>query len=374
VTPPVRQALSVQPPRKSKILIISRHDYRTARKASVHFVARNMADSGHDVSFLSVGYSWLSRLRGDNRSALFHRANRWEEVDGVRSNLWRSTWHPIKLPIPDRMVGWLYSIWARAPFAALDEAARTADLIIVESGIAPALLPRIRAAAPGARIVYRATDLLETAGVPSCIETMLWQSRKDIDIVIVVARAMLDHFDHFDCPRIFIPHGVDMEGLSRTTENPYSGTRNVVSVGSMLFDHTAINMLALAMPHYTFHLIGTPKGKFPDNVIEYGEMSFARTLPYLQHADVGIAAYRRAAASEYLADSSLKLKQYGAIGLPAVCPHFAVGDNSMRFGYAPERPEDIIQAFVRAMNARRQPLPVKDWRDVADELVEVALG
>ncbi|MFD2428675.1 hypothetical protein ACFSUK_12115 [Sphingobium scionense] len=84
----------------TRILIVSRHDYRTARRASVHFVARQMAQQGHDVAFLSIGYSWLSRLRGDSRSALFHRANNWEVIDGLRAYLWRSAWHPVKLPVP----------------------------------------------------------------------------------------------------------------------------------------------------------------------------------------------------------------------------------------------------------------------------------
>ena len=360
--------------RRGHILFISRHDYRTARKASVHFLAQKMAEQGHRVSFLSIGYSWLSRLRGDSRTHLYHRANRWELVDDVSSLLWRSAWHPVKLPIPDAMTRWIYSLWANAPFPPLDEVAGNADAIIVESGIAPALLPRIRSAAPEARIIYRATDLLATAGVPSCIEEMLQDYERHVDLVVVVARSMLPHFQHFRCPKLFIPHGVDSGGLQRRTESPYATPNNAVSVGSMLFDPAAVRTLAEAAPDFAFHLIGTPKSAFPPNVIQYDEMSFESTLPYLQYADVGIAAYSQADASEYLADSSLKLRQYAAIGLPAVCPSFAVGDHDLRFGYDPALPNDIARAFTDAVSARRSPIAMKDWNVIAEELAEAALG
>ena len=374
----MRSNLSVAASPRSRgganILIISRHDYRTARRASVHFLAQKMAEQGHRVSFLSIGYSWLSRLRGDSRAHLFDRANRWETVDGVRSYLWRSAWHPVKLPIPPAVAGWIYQLWANGPFPEFDATAGEADVVIVESGIAPALLPRIRAAAPNARIIYRATDLLATAGVPSCIEDMLRANEGLIDLVVVVARTMLPHFGQFQCPKLFIPHGVDLQRLRLRTQSPYARPDNAVSVGSMLFDARAVQSLAAATPHFTFHVIGAPKGDFPANVIQYDEMSFERTLPYLQHADVGIAAYAPAQAAEYLSDSSLKLRQYAAIGLPSLCPDFAVGDHPLRFGYDPSQPADIARAFAEATQARRTPVLAKDWNDIAEELVEAALG
>ena len=371
---PFSAALAPNGISNARILILSRHDYRTARRASVHFIAQKMAERGHDVAFLSIGYSWLSRLRGDSRARLDPRANRWERVDGLRACLWRTRWHPVKMPLPDALTGWLFHRWAGMACPVLDEAAAKADLILIESGIAPALIGRMRAIAPHARIVYRATDLLATAGVPQCIEATLQRHAHDIDMVVVVARSMLPHFDAFDCPRIFIPHGVDLRNLRRPTISPYDQPHNAVAVGSMLFDEGAIRALAQAVPHFTFHMIGTPKRSFPSNVVLHDEMPFERTLPYIQHADVGIAAYLPAESSAYLADSSLKLMQYGAIGLPAVCPDFAVGEHGLRFGYRPGDSREIVQAFTKAAQTRRRPAPTQDWGDVADRLVEAALG
>ena len=81
-----------------RVLIISRHDYRTRRRASVHFVARHMAQQGHQVTFMSIGYSWLSRLRGDSRADLFDRANAWEQVDGLQAYLQSRGWNQVTRP------------------------------------------------------------------------------------------------------------------------------------------------------------------------------------------------------------------------------------------------------------------------------------
>lgn len=359
---------------RARVLILTRHDYRTARKASVHFLAQRLAAQGHEVALMSVGYSWLSRLRGDSRAPLFDRANRWEEVDGVRAFLWRGRWHPVDLRIPGPINGWLYALWAGSRCEALDRAAAQADLILVESGIAPALIDRVRAAAPKARLVYRATDLLSTAGVPDCIGDMLHRSADKVDLVVVVARAMAPHFADFPCPTVLIPHGVDKAQLRKATPNPYSGPHNAVTAGAMLFDPEPIRALAQALPHFTFHLIGTPGGDFPANVVLHGEKPFAETLPYLHHAQVGIAAYRPGPSGAYLADSSLKLRQFNALGLPALCPDFAVGDHPLRFGYTPGRADTVIRAFRAAAAAPHRPAPVEDWDDVAERLIEVALG
>lgn len=358
----------------TRVLILSRHDYRTKRKASAHFLAKALAEQGHEVRFFSVGYSWLSKLRGDSRTFLDERANCWETVDGVHAYLWRGNWHPTHVPMLGEKSGYLYDLWARSRCDALDEAASMSDVIIVESGIAPMLIPRVRAAAPHARLVYRAADLLSTAGVHPRVQQILEQSREEIDLVVVVAQAMLPHFDCFDVPKMVLRHGIDGDQISAPTENPYTRPHNVVSAGSMLFDPKAVSIAAECWPDWHFHLIGVPANSFPDNVVQHPEMPFASTLPYLRHADIGLAAYQKEAESGYLAESSLKLLQFGAIGLPAVCPQFAVVPGSLRFGYDPEEPETIVGALERASTAPRVVADIPSWSQVAESLMEAARG
>ena len=355
-----------------RVLILSRHDYRTKRKASAHFLAKALVEQGHEVRFFSVGYSWLSRLRSDSRAFLDSRSNRWETVDGVQAYLWRGSWHAMRMPLVRDRMGYLYDMWARSRCDALDEAAATADVIIVESGIAPALIPRVRAAAPNARLIYRAADLLSTAGVHPRVQEILEQSDDDVDLVVVVAHAMLPHFDQFRAPKIVLRHGVDREQICAATESPYPGSRNIVSVGAMLFDPKPVSIAAERWPDWTFHLIGVPTSSFPDNVVQHPEMPFSSTLPYLRHADIGLAAYQKEAQSDYLAESSLKLLQFGAIGLPAVCPQFAVEPGSLRFGYDPEDPATIVNAMERAANSPRAVSHVRSWSEVAESLIEAA--
>jgi hypothetical protein len=66
-----------------RFLIISGHDFRTRRKASVHFIAQSLLQHG-EVSFYSVGFSHVSRAKMDPRVDLWSLANTVCEVDGVR--------------------------------------------------------------------------------------------------------------------------------------------------------------------------------------------------------------------------------------------------------------------------------------------------
>jgi 2-beta-glucuronyltransferase len=355
---------------KKRVMIVSRHDYRTGRRASIHFLAQAIAEQGHEVRFVSVGFSWMSRLRRDRRCVIADRANCWEVHDGVHAFLWKTPWHAFDIPLFGAHTGWLYDLWAQSPGAAFDEAAAGSDTIIVESGIAPVFIQRLRDQAPTAKLIYRAADLLDTAGVHPRIQHILERDAAEIDLVVVVARDMLPHFEQFPGRKLLVMHGVDRAQLEAKTENPYATPRNIVTVGSMLFDATVVRAAASALPQWTFHLIGTPQGPFAANVRQYGEMPFSDTLRYLHHADVGLAPYRRGPGAEYLVDSSLKLLQFSAMGLPAACPGFAASDRPLRFGYDPDQPDTAAAALLAAAQAPRTSVSIPDWADVAHRLMD----
>jgi 2-beta-glucuronyltransferase len=184
---------------------------------------------------------------------------------------------------------------------------------------------------------------------------------------------MKEHFEALGAPIIYLPHGVDTAAFDKYYPTPFQTAGNAVSVGSMLFDRSVIDALAEAFPDIRFHLIGcNASGVFRDNVEIYNEMPFNQTLPYLQNADVGIAAYSPLADCGYLADSSMKLMQFDHLGLPSICPEFAAGDYKLRFGYQPGSPGSIAAAFGRALDASANaaPAPAQSWREVAQHFAE----
>jgi 2-beta-glucuronyltransferase len=263
-----------------------------------------------------------------------------------------------------------YDSLARTRSAPFDEAVAAADLIVIESGIGPIFIDRVRALAPAATITYLVSDLLETVGVHPRVQQMLEDNIGKLDSIAIVARGMASAFRGHEDKLAFIPHGVDSDALSRPSWSPYRAGRHAVSVGSMLFDPRTIHAAAAAFPDVTFHIIGANRrDRFPSNVVTYPEMPFAKTIPYLQHADIGIAPYRWARDAEYLGDSSLKLIQYGALGLPAVCPRFAVAGATGRFGYEPGDRASIVEALRAALACGRGPGTLYlSWDDVVRRL------
>lgn len=357
-----------------KILLISRHDYRTGWRAGRHFLADAFRDQGASVRFFSVGFSALSMLSNDHRKDLIGAANAWQNVNGIDCYLWRSPVHPFGrgLGSYEGLTNALFRWWINSSCKALDEAARDADLIVVESGISAALIGRIRRAAPNSTIIYFVADLLETIGAHAFIAKQLYRDREAIDSIVVVARAMASHFQDFGCPVHFVPHGVSKADFDGISASPYETASNVATVGSMLFDASFFAVAADAFPEVHFHLIGTPgvEGTF-NNVTEYGRMPFRDTLPYLKYANAGVAPYKDRADASYLADSSLKLMQYEYLKLPAICPAFAVGDKVNRHGYEPDDPDSIIAAIATALSSpfTDEVSDVLDWKDAASRLL-----
>ncbi len=356
-----------------KVLLVTAHDYRSPWRANFHFIADAYRDLGRDVSFLSVGYSPLSRLKGDHRNALSVEPNRWEMFRGIRCFLWKTPFHPFKGPVKGAsfLTSPLFRAWPKLGCPEVDAAARDADVIIVESDVAILLIPRLKAQAPEARLVYLASDLLETIVAPPQLIAALYEVRESIDQVVAPARKMAEELSYLERPTSYVPHGINPGDFEEQSLSPYSGASNVVTIGKMLFDKQVVVTAAEAFPDTAFHLIGTiDGGGYPENVVEHAVMAHSDLIPWLRHASVGLAPYRPSPGSSYISDSSMKLMQFEYLGLPAVCPHFAVGDHPNRFGYDPVDKASVIAAFGAALAAMRPPpevamAPFKSWAQVA---------
>ena len=206
-----------------KIVYLSAyHDYRTKKRASIHQIARAMARSGHDVSFISMRFSLLSRWKGDSRQALADRANQVEEVDGIKCYLWRTLLHPfaVRNAALNTAMAWLFRLYARAPNRKVDALLAAADDVIIESSVAAIFIRRIKRLNPGANIIYYATDLLDTVGAHPFVRRRLEMDADAIGHVSMRSPRMAPDFQ-FAAGRLFrAEFGVDAAELADAGENP----------------------------------------------------------------------------------------------------------------------------------------------------------
>jgi len=138
--------------------------------------------------------------------------------------------------------------------------------------------------------------------------------------------------------------------------------------GDSLFDPQSISILARHFPEWTFHLFGERARldhKLP-NVIEHGETRFEDIIPYICHADIGLALYKNAPDTDYLSHSSLRMIQYSYCKLPIVTPHFSAHDRDHSFGYEIGNHQDLQNAFTQARAYDRTKISsagISDWGD-----------
>jgi 2-beta-glucuronyltransferase len=357
---------------KREIVVLSAfHDYRTAKRASIQQVADGLARAGCNVSFVSARFSGLSKYTGDSRLFLRHKANQIETVNGVRCFLWHTPVHPFQSgnPFLKAIMGPAYILYSEWPSKTFDEICGHADSVIVESGVAAIYLRRLRRINSKARIVYYAADQLDTIGAHSFVHRRLRSDSALVTHFSLRSSKMVDHFRWADGRLFRAEFGIEESDYVNAGPSPYpAGATTAVSVGSMLFDQGFFQIAAKLFPDVQFHVIGCGTNfEAPANVRVHPEMKFKDTLPYLKHATLGIAPYRPAPGVEYLAESSLKLAQYEYFGLPALCPMFAVGKSTSRFGYQPGDSRSIHAAATAALAAAGTIAPRKflSWTEVA---------
>lgn len=354
-------------------LFISVHDFRSLRKASVHFIAGEMAKRG-PTRFFSVGLSRLSEHRGDTRSSLSDRANRTETIAGVECYLWKRLWHPFAIrqkplaPVEAAIFRAYRGLIPSIPRQWIQEA----EIVFIESGLAVVFIADVRRLNPLARIVYLASDDLDVIRCADTIKHDFIRNFDMIDTVRLPSRLLLSGMPHGDTS-VLIPHGIDRSIAEPDYPNPYGDRPACISVGSMLFDASFFKIASQLFPNMDFHIIGAGSAAATldsPNIFIHPEMAFADTLPYLQHAAIGVAPYLDANTPRYLLDTSLKLRQFELFGIPAVCPYFALGDSPARFGYTPGDAASIQVAIDGALS---NALPIVTnalaWSDVVDRIL-----
>jgi 2-beta-glucuronyltransferase len=362
-----------------RFLIISGHDYRSKRKASVHFITECLASRG-SVCFYSAGFSHLSRMGADVRLDLWSRANKVEQWGGVDCYLERTFVHPF-----NTAQGWLspaeeflFHNYAERSRPQLLEWIKQADAIILESGLPLLFAEQISRVNPAARMIYLASDDLRTIGCSSYLVDCLRRAAPSFDYAVLPSRQLAATMP----PGLrlsYVPHGFNHDMFQGQPASPYADPVNAVSVGSMLFDDKFFKTACQAFPEVKFHIIGGGRRSLrvnEPNAIVLPEMPFQDTVAYILHATVGIAAYDKGSMPYYLSDTSMKLAQYDYAGLNSVCPEFAAGGRPGRFGYESSDPSSIVAAVRAALTTPRIQHDASEflsWPDVTERILSPSL-
>ena len=359
-------------------LFLTAHDYRTPRRASLHFIAKGLTTHGK-VRFFSLRYSLLSKWKADPRLVLDEKANQVDTFEGVECYLWKSWLHPINLKFAFLKFAeaLLYALYVACVPRVLKKWIAEADTVFVESGTAVVFYHLIRKTNPRARVVYICSDLLESINCARYVRDVLYRTSPGYDACLLCSRQMKEDFKP-GSRLYFVPHGIDPSLSVAATSPPYGKGVHAVSVGSMLFDPGFFEVAGRNFSHITFHVIGCGmerSSSWPQNVRHYGEMKFSDTIPYVKFAAIGIAPYDGKRVPASLADTSMKLMQYAFFGVPAVCPIEAAGDYPRRFGYKTGDEASIVAAVKAASEAGKatEASRLLTWGEVTARVIDPAV-
>jgi len=227
-------------------------------------------------------------------------------------------WHPgnLRFGPANRLSTPWFARYASVPLGRLEEQLRGADLVVFEGTAALLFVARIRALAPRARLVYRASDDLRALGVHPLILEAEARAIPILDLVSAPTPRIGEILGAYGPVEVHSP-GVDKRAFDRPTESPYAAGPAAVFAGvSPVFDYDMLIAASELAPDVSFHIIGPPPRPVPGNVTFHPEWAFHDVVPYFQHATFGLLF----TAAGYSLGQGNKLAQYSYCRLPVVAP------------------------------------------------------
>ncbi len=372
---PLTESLPSVPP---TVLLFSNHYLHSSRRAGFHALAHAYWQLGWNVVFVTAPISWISWAHHDFRFTYPVRAERNRLVvakERLASFVLFTPYHPVN--VRTRFGNWLTSPlamrYAHTDLGALAHAVQAPDLVIMESTAALVLNDRIRSTWPHAKLVYRVSDNLATVGAHPYVVRRERDLARSFDLVSVPSDALLERFD--PSPRVQLHHhGVDTDLFDRPWPSPYRGGTNLCFVGNSRLDTHFLEVAAVAKPEWDFHIVGPVTGPAGENLHYLGEMPFEATIPYVVHADIGLATLSWAEGAESFSES-LKIRQFTYCGLPIIAPAFLQNGRSNMVYYEPGDAPSIVAGLETAAGRGKDASlrdTVRPWRAVAAELAHDA--
>jgi 2-beta-glucuronyltransferase len=363
------------------VILISAHYFLSRRKAGFHWLAESFANKlSWNVLFVTAPISLISWFCRDHRfeHPIFEQSKKVICItDHIRSYVYLTPFAPLpsKNTIFNIVSALIAKFYGKHLPPSLKQELIRADLIIFESTSALLLFEEVCGINPDAKKIYRVSDDLEVIHAAQQVIDCERKIAPKFDLISVPSEYIYRKFAHLPNCRLHY-HGINKELFSKQYDVPEEYTKfekNIVFVGTSHFDYDFIKIAAESFPHWGFHIIGPLKkvGESP-NLLYYGEMPFAKTVPYIQHADVGLQNRISDRGLASLSDS-LKILQYTYCKLPIVAP---IGLQSSRKNfvyYVPGEKDSIRTALAHAVEYDRKTIDISNiysWGELAEILIK----
>lgn len=362
-----------------RVVLVTGHYLESKRQAGFHWLADAYWRAGWEVIFWTTAISWLSWLQRNYRMAypVLREANRLRWVQpGLGSYVWFTSWHPVNLGLSplNRLLSPVFARYGALPLGEAEAYVRDSDMMIFESKPGLLLYAQCKRLNFQARYVYRVSDDLRwlRSGHPVVVQAEE-RYAPQFDLISVPSAALLQRFRHLP-QAVLHTHGIRKDLFARQYPNPYQSgwESHVVFVGTAYFDYNFLHIASTSFPHWAFHIIG-PIARLPQraNVFAYGELPFVDTIPYLQHADIGLSTLQASPQASASFTDSLKIIQYTYCGLPIVVPEPLRSPRPNVFCYVPDDPASIQEALRAARHFDRSKVvtdDIRSWDEIAQEL------
>ena len=327
---------------------------------------------------MTIAFSHLSRLKRDHRFGYgAHREGRRSVriADDLDSYVWFTPFHPLNWlpPALARLADPVFRRYDRLKLPGVADFVQRAELVIMESAPGLMLLEQFRSWNSRARYVYRVSDDLELLHAHQVVRAAETRALPLFDLVSVPSAALLEKMAGTNPNVRLHPHGIEKRLFDVDSPTPYgSSSRNAVFVGTSHFDSTFVEIAATEFPQWQFHVVGAV-GDVParPNVHRWGELPFSETIPFITHAQLGLACRTWAPNASVLSDS-LKVIQYSYARLPILAPTFLGATRPNVILYPPGDRAGILQAFDTAIRFDRSTISregILSWDEVARGLV-----
>ena len=357
-----------------RAVIITGHFPFQKRRGSILWVSQHLQEMGWHVTHVTVGYSWLSVIKPDQRlTALDYKPKTGVQVHSTTlSTIFGfSPLHPVRTghAFVDQILARLKSLFINYWRPRLRKPLREADLVICESG-APVLLgPLLTQFAPTAARVYRVNDDIRLLNAPDHLINTEHEMLPKFSRVSSANMSLTKRFMHQNTT--IDAMGVPNTQLKKPRKSPYmdkSSHRVAVCGGTTQLDQRSLRWIAQNRPNWQIHVLGRVKKTVPippKNITFHGEISFEEVLDFIAFADIGLAPYIDKPGIEYQTTNSNRMLLHRFYGLPILGPDRLCNPTVPNIiGYSEPNALDRCEVL------KKQPESIPDWSELALSLAQ----